>query len=81
MKMPKYINEIIISTLIGILLGGAPGYFLIGPNKPTRNEVSQMIRKEAPVTVYDTLKSIEIQQAEMRTDIKNILETIRTKEH
>ena len=71
METANWLYKLVIGSLLGILIGGS-STFLAGLDKPTRKEVSAMIIKEAPVTMYDTLKTIEIKQAEMGRDIKNI---------
>ena len=55
-------------TILGALIGGAPGYFIVGPNKPDRIEVSNMIQKEAPRAVYGDL--IKIRDAQERASVQ-----------
>lgn len=43
---------------ISALLGGAPGYFLIGPSKPDRAEVFTMIQRSTPTIVETIIKDL-----------------------
>lgn len=82
--MGKDIWKFIAVSIVSLLLGGSPGYFLIGPNKPTINQVSAMIKKEAPLAIQQELKeikltqkSIEINMAKQSVQIAQILEAVK----
>jgi hypothetical protein len=82
--MAQNIWKLIAISMVSVLIGGAPGYFLIGPNKPTKSEVSIMISKEAPLAIQQELKeikltqkSIEIVMARQNVQIAQILEAVK----
>jgi hypothetical protein len=80
----KEVWKFMTISVVSLLIGGVPGYFLIGPNKPTKNEVSAMIKKEAPLAIRQELKeieltqkSIEIEIAKQSVQISQILEAVK----
>ena len=65
-------------TTIGMLIGGAPSHF--SDLRPTRDEVSTMIQKEAPLTFANDLKEIKqvqneikIEQAKLSVTLESVL--------
>lgn len=70
------ISVALVSTVFGAIIGGIPDYF----DKPSRQEVSSMIMKEAPLALRADIKNIElsqkeiqIRQAEMRAILAQVL--------
>ena len=83
-KMGKDVWKWIAVSASMILIGGAPGYFIIGSSKPTTEEVSHMILKESPAAIKADLKEIreaqkmiEIQIAKQSVQIHQILEAVK----
>ena len=57
-QMSSDVWEKIVLALMGALIGGAPGYFIIGPSKPSRMEVMKMIENNTPVVVEEIIKDV-----------------------
>lgn len=53
-------------SLGSLIVGVAPGYFIIGPSKMSRTEVSEMIKKEAPMVMQPVLSEIREAQTQIR---------------
>jgi len=73
-------------SLFGVLAGGTPNYMFDLQKRPTRQEVSLMIAKEAPSTVYSELrdistiqKTVQIQQAKFSATLESLLYEIKRK--
>ena len=70
-------------TLISAIIGGTPGYFLLGPSKPGRVEVIDMINIRTPVIIEKAIrdlrkdnKQISKHLAIMRTQLDYISKSI-----
>lgn len=78
-EMKTIWREIAIGAIC-LLAGGAPSYFSELPKRPTREEVSTMIVKEAPAALQTQMKEIvdsqnamNIQSARLTTMLENVI--------
>jgi len=62
-KMTNQIWEKITIALLSALVGGAPGYFLIGPNKPNRAEVVSIIETHIPRILENVITDLRSNNA------------------
>lgn len=63
------------ALMVGLILGGAPGYYLLGKDVPTKRQVSEMIRVESPY-VKDQ-KMIIMELTRIREDLTELKLMIR----
>jgi hypothetical protein len=73
--------KMVATGLLGAILGGAPGYFLIGPEKVDREEVIEIITKYSPYVedrklIFITIEENQLSIKNMRPVLEKINVTI-----
>jgi|TARA_R100000093_G_scaffold71467_2_gene47326 hypothetical protein len=69
--------KMVATGLLGAVLGGAPGYFLIGPEKVSREDVVEIITKYSPYVedrkvIFTTIKENQSSIKDMRPVLEKI---------